>query len=94
MADLSNTNEFNANSKYVFANADLCDLAALKDVMRVHKITHIIHLAAESHVDNSIKDASAFIQSNITWHFNLLKMCMVTISKNFTMYQLMKYMAI
>jgi len=75
-ADLSNTNEFVGNSKYVFANADLCDLAALKNVMRIHKITHIIHLAAESHVDNSIKDASAFIQSNIVGTFNLLKMCM------------------
>ena len=75
-ADLANTDEFVNNPKYAFANADLCNLESLKNVIRVYGITHIIHLAAESHVDNSIKDASAFIQSNIVGTFNLLKICM------------------
>ena len=48
----------------------------MRSVIYANNITHIIHLAAESHVDNSIKDASAFIQSNIVGTFNLLKMCM------------------
>jgi len=55
---------------------DLCDIENLRSVIYNHNITHIIHLAAESHVDNSIKDASAFIQSNIVGTFNLLKVCM------------------
>lgn len=75
-ADLENTDEFISNPKYSFAKIDLCDIENLRGVIYNHKITHIIHLAAESHVDNSIKDASAFIQSNIVGTFNLLKMCM------------------
>jgi len=75
-ADLENTDEFVSNPKYSFAKIDLCDIENLRGVIYNHKITHIIHLAAESHVDNSIKDASAFIQSNIVGTFNLLKMCM------------------
>jgi dTDP-glucose 4,6-dehydratase len=75
-ADLENTDEFIGNPKYSFAKIDLCDIENLRGVIYNHKITHIIHLAAESHVDNSIKDASAFIQSNIVGTFNLLKMCM------------------
>ena len=75
-ADLKNTDEFIGNPKYSFAKIDLCDIENLRGVIYNHKITHIIHLAAESHVDNSIKDASAFIQSNIVGTFNLLKMCM------------------
>jgi len=75
-ADLKNTDEFINNPKYSFAKIDLCDIENLRGTIYNHKITHIIHLAAESHVDNSIKDASAFIQSNIVGTFNLLKMCM------------------
>ena len=75
-ADLKNTDQFVSNPKYSFAKIDLCDIENLRGVIYNHKITHIIHLAAESHVDNSIKDASAFIQSNIVGTFNLLKMCM------------------
>ena len=75
-ADLKNTDEFISNPKYSFAKIDLCDIENLRGAIHNHKITHIIHLAAESHVDNSIKDASAFIQSNIVGTFNLLKMCM------------------
>lgn len=75
-ADLRNTDDFSDHPKYCFAKIDLCDIDNLRAVIRNHKITHIIHLAAESHVDNSIKDASAFIQSNIVGTFNLLKMCM------------------
>jgi len=75
-ADLKNTDEFVNNPKYTFAKIDLCDIENLRAVIYNNRITHIIHLAAESHVDNSIKDASAFIQSNIVGTFNLLKMCM------------------
>jgi dTDP-glucose 4,6-dehydratase len=74
-ADLKNTDEFVNNPKYTFAKIDLCDIENLRAVIYNNRITHIIHLAAESHVDNSIKDASAFIQSNIVGTFNLLKMC-------------------
>ena len=41
------------NSKYIFLRADLRDKAAVADAVRANEITHIIHLAAESHVAHS-----------------------------------------
>jgi len=72
--DLSNTEEFKDDSKYIFENVNLCNMDALANVFRRHNITHVIHLAAESHVDNSIEDPSEFIQSNVVGTFNLLKL--------------------
>ena len=71
--DLANTEEFKEDKKYVFENVNLCDVEGLVDVFKKHDITHVVHLAAESHVDNSIADPSEFIQSNVVGTFNLLK---------------------
>lgn len=75
-SDFKNTDSFSGHPKYIFEKADLCDIGNLRKIIFNHNITHIIHLAAESHVDNSIKDASAFVQSNIVGTFNLLKICL------------------
>jgi dTDP-glucose 4,6-dehydratase len=45
----------------------------LKEVIKENNITHIVHFAAESHVDNSISNPERFIQSNILGTFNLLE---------------------
>ena len=71
--DLVNTEEFKEDGKYVFENVNLCDVEGLVSVFKKHDITHVVHLAAESHVDNSIADPSEFIQSNVVGTFNLLK---------------------
>jgi dTDP-glucose 4,6-dehydratase len=71
--DLENTKDFHADDKYVFEEVNLCNPAALLRVFVEHGITHVVHLAAESHVDNSILDPSAFVDSNILGTFNLLK---------------------
>ena len=71
-ADLNNVKEFEENEKYFFENVNLCDFNKLLKVFKDHKITHVIHFAAESHVDNSISDPTEFIQSNIVGTFNLL----------------------
>lgn len=73
---LDNTKMFQNDKKYIFEHVDLCEFDKLYTIFQKHKITHVVHFAAESHVDNSIKDASAFIQSNIVGTFNLLKICM------------------
>ena len=75
-SDFKNTDSFSGHPKYIFEKSDLCDIENLRKIIFNHNITHIIHLAAESHVDNSIKDASAFVQSNIVGTFNLLKICL------------------
>lgn len=54
---------------------DLTDKEYVKDVVYTLQPTRIYHLAAESHVDNSIKSPVDFIQSNIVGTFNLLEAC-------------------
>lgn len=59
-------------SNYVFHRLDICDRAALLDLMRTTKIDAVMHLAAESHVDRSIDGPAAFIETNVVGTFQLL----------------------
>jgi len=61
--------------KYVFERVDLCDKPAVQRVVEQHGITHVMHLAAESHVDRSITGPADFINTNIVGTFNLLEVC-------------------
>ena len=61
--------------KYVFEQVDLRDKAAVVQTVEKHQITHVLHLAAESHVDRSISGPGDFIQTNIVGTFNLLEAC-------------------
>ena len=61
--------------KYVFEKVDLRDKAATLKVVEKHAITHVMHLAAESHVDRSITGPGDFITTNIVGTFNLLEAC-------------------
>jgi dTDP-glucose 4,6-dehydratase len=57
---------------YAFVKQDICDGAAMLQLMRQHQIDSIMHLAAESHVDRSIQGPADFIQTNIIGTFTLL----------------------
>ena len=61
--------------RYVFEQVDLRDKAEVLRVIRQHDITHVIHLAAESHVDRSIAAPGDFITTNINGTFHLLEAC-------------------
>jgi dTDP-glucose 4,6-dehydratase len=61
--------------KYCFEQVDLRDRAAVERVIRQHAITHVLHLAAESHVDRSITGPADFIQTNVVGTFHLLEAC-------------------
>jgi len=50
---------------YFFEKADITDAAAINAVFEKHQITHVIHLAAESHVDRSITNPVAFVNTNV-----------------------------
>ena len=54
---------------------DLRDKAAVLRVVEKHAITHVMHLAAESHVDRSITGPGDFIHTNVVGTFNLLEAC-------------------
>ena len=72
---LANLEKVSHHSKYFFEKVDLRDKAAVLRIVEQHKITHIMHLAAESHVDRSISGPSDFITTNINGTFNLLEAC-------------------
>ena len=57
---------------YSFVKADIRNLAAMERIFRKHKPTHVIHFAAESHVDVSIKNPDIFIETNVVGTHNLL----------------------
>jgi len=59
-------------SNYVFEQVDIRDLNALRAVYEKHKPTDCIHFAAESHVDNSIKNPWIFLETNVLGTQNLL----------------------
>jgi len=71
----ANLETVSKNSKYVFEKVDLRDKAAVIRVVEQHGITHVMHLAAESHVDRSITGPGDFISTNIVGTFNLLEAC-------------------
>ncbi|MSU73884.1 dTDP-glucose 4,6-dehydratase [Candidatus Kaiserbacteria bacterium] len=50
---------------YLFVKADICDRDAMAQLFQQHAPTHVLHFAAESHVDNSIERPQAFIETNI-----------------------------
>jgi dTDP-glucose 4,6-dehydratase len=72
---LANLEKVSNHPKYVFEKVDLRDKAAVDDVVRRHSITHVMHLAAESHVDRSISGPGDFIHTNVVGTFNLLEAC-------------------
>ena len=63
------------SERYYFKKIDLVDRDEVKDTIKSFKPDGVIHLAAESHVDNSITGPGPFIQSNIVGTFNILEEC-------------------
>jgi dTDP-glucose 4,6-dehydratase len=72
---LANLEPVAKHPKYAFEKVDLRDKAAVLGVVQKHEITHVMHLAAESHVDRSISGPGDFIHTNIVGTFNLLEAC-------------------
>ncbi len=70
--NLDNLEEVNNYSNYSFVQGDICDRGLIEELFEKHNFSGVIHFAAESHVDNSIKDPSAFINTNVLGTFNLL----------------------
>ena len=66
--------EINEFENYFFVQADICDLKKIEEIFLKYKISDIIHLAAESHVDNSIENALEFAKTNIIGTINLLEL--------------------
>src|SRR6201996_1507155 len=72
---LANLTKVAKHPKYVFEKVDLRDKGETLRVVQQYKISHVMHLAAESHVDRSISGPGDFIHTNVTGTFNLLEAC-------------------
>ena len=77
---LENLKAVESHKNYVFEKGNICDREFIASIFEKYQITDVIHFAAESHVDNSIINPDAFIQTNINGTFTLLD-----IAKNFWM---------
>jgi dTDP-glucose 4,6-dehydratase len=71
--NLENLRDIENHPNYSFIHQDIVDLDAVRQLIQNNNITHIVHLAAESHVDRSIKDPLAFVQTNVIGTVNLLQ---------------------
>lgn len=70
--NLENLKECEQMSNYTFIEGDICDEALVDRLFAEYDIRGVIHFAAESHVDNSIKGPKAFVNTNVFGTFNLL----------------------
>lgn len=70
--NLENVRDLETAANYRFIRADIVDYAAMDALFRNFQPTDVIHLAAESHVDRSIHDPSAFVKTNVLGTLNLL----------------------
>jgi len=73
--NLENLKDIENHPNYQFIRGDIVDAPFLNDLFERYRIDGVIHLAAESHVDRSIADPMAFINTNILGTVNLLNAC-------------------
>lgn len=71
--NLVNLKDVESASNYKFEKVDICDFDELLNVFQLHEIDGVIHLAAESHVDRSIKDPFTFARTNVLGTLSLLQ---------------------
>lgn len=71
--NLANLKDIENESNYEFVRMDICDYEAMLQLLREKGVTGIIHLAAESHVDRSIRDPFTFARTNVMGTLSLLQ---------------------
>ena len=70
--NLENLSDFDGADNYTFIKGDIADVEFINGLFEKHNITDVIHLAAESHVDRSIKDPFGFARTNVMGTLSLL----------------------
>ena len=71
--NLANLKDIEDRPNYTFMKADICDFDRMLELMRQYHVDGIIHLAAESHVDRSIRDPFTFARTNVMGTLSLLQ---------------------
>ena len=70
--DLANLSEIEDRENYKFMQGNICNRDLVESIFEDYNIQGVIHFAAESHVDNSIKNPGVFIETNVNGTFTLL----------------------
>ena len=71
--NLANLKDIENAPNYTFVKGDICDFELIQQLMEKYHVDGIIHLAAESHVDRSIKDPFTFARTNVMGTLTLLQ---------------------
>lgn len=71
--NLANLRDIEGQPNYTFVKADICDFDRVLELFKEYAIDGVIHLAAESHVDRSIKDPFTFARTNVMGTLSLLQ---------------------
>ena len=71
--NLENLSECSLMPNYTFVQGDICDEALVEQLFNEYDVRGVIHFAAESHVDNSIKGPRAFMETNFMGTFTLIE---------------------
>ena len=71
--NLTTLKDIEDKPNYTFVKADICDFEKMSELMAQYQVDGIIHLAAESHVDRSIKDPFTFAKTNVMGTLSLLQ---------------------
>jgi len=74
--NLENLDDLRGNSRYSFIQKNICNENSLINLFNKNQFDGVIHFAAESHVDRSIENPMAFIQTNVVGTANLLRACL------------------
>ncbi|MHB8131004.1 MAG: GDP-mannose 4,6-dehydratase, partial [Mobilitalea sp.] len=69
--NLENLKEVEAMDNYKFIKVDICDKESVTKIFETHDIDRVIHFAAESHVDRSIRNPELFVNTNVLGTLNL-----------------------
>ena len=76
--NLANLKDVEQQPNYTFVKADICDFDAVCEIFDRYDVDGVIHLAAESHVDRSIKDPFTFARTNVLGTLSLLQAARLT----------------
>lgn len=71
--NLENLRDVECEPNYRFERGDVCDFERMRSLFRAYDVTGVIHLAAESHVDRSIRDPFIFARTNVMGTLALLE---------------------
>jgi len=71
--NLHNLSSIEGHPQHIFVKGDIIDQKLVGQLFREHQINGVVHFAAESHVDRSIKDPAAFLRTNVMGTFSLLQ---------------------